>query len=252
MIFSANWKMNMGFKQALDFLSRFNSLLKNAKEREQFLFFPPACLSFLFQKEKLYWGGQNVSYKIKGALTGETSAKTLKELGAGFCLLGHSERRYTFGESDSEIEKKFHVLQELALIPVLCIGESLDKRLNKENFLKTQLSWIKTYKKYQNLPWNPEKLPSAFQKIPFIIAYEPLWSIGTGETPSSEEINETSQFIKEYLPFSSTKVFYGGSVDQKTIKKFLNCSSIDGFLIGGASLKPDHFYEIYQQYKGIK
>ena len=250
MIIAANWKMNMSFKQARGFLSRFNFLLKNTKEREQFLFFPPACLSFLFQKENLYWGGQNVSYKIQGPLTGETSAQTLKELGAGFCLLGHSERRYIFGESDSDIEKKFHILQELALIPILCIGESFDKRSEKEKFLKKQLSWIKTYEKYQNLPWKPEQLPPVFKQIPFIIAYEPLWSIGTGETPSTEEVNETSQLIKEYLPFPSTKVFYGGSLDQNTVKKFLNCPFIDGFLIGGASLDPDLLYNIHQQCNG--
>ena len=234
MIISANWKMNMGLKQALDFLSQFKKLLKSEKEREQFLFFPPTCLSFLFQKENLYWGGQNISYKTGGALTGETSAQTLKELGAGFCLVGHSERRYIFGESDFDIEKKFHILQELALIPLLCIGENLDKRLEKEKFLKRQLSWIKTYEKYQNLPWQSEELPPTFRSIPFIIAYEPLWSIGSGETPSSEEVNETSQFIKEYLPFPSAKVFYGGSLDQKTVKKFRNCPLIDGFLIGGS------------------
>ena len=247
MIIAANWKMNMGFHSAIKFLSRFNNLINKNQDLKNFIFFPPASLSALFQKESFYWGGQNIHYKTEGAFTGETSANTLKEMGANFCLLGHSERRYIFGESDVEIEQKFSLLQELALVPVLCIGESLSHRFEKEKVLKTQLSWIKNYEKYQNLPWKSDLLPSPFQKIPLIIAYEPVWSIGTGDIPSVKEVNEIAHFIKEYLPFSEIKVFYGGSVDQKIAKDFSGCSLIDGFLIGGTSLNPDHLYSIYQQ-----
>ena len=249
MIIAANWKMNIGFQQAQDFLSQFTDLIDEKQDLENFIFFPPACLSLLFQKESFYWGGQNIHYKTEGAWTGETSAKTLKEMGASFCLLGHSERRYIFGESEIEIEKKFHLLQDLALIPVLCVGESLSARFEKERLLKNQLSWIKNYEKYQNLPYQPDLLPSAFKKTPLIIAYEPLWSIGTGDTPSAKEINETAQFIKEYLSFPSVKVFYGGSVDKENAQNLSSCSFIDGFLIGGASLNPDKLYSIYQQVK---
>ena len=213
------------------------------------VFFPPASLSVLFQKELFYWGGQNVYFQTEGAFTGETSAKTLKEMGASFCLLGHSERRYIFGESDVEVERKFQLLQELALIPVLCVGESLKARFDKEKVLEKQLSWIRNYEKYKNLPWKSEILPVGFKNIPLIVAYEPLWSIGTGETPSTQEIDETAQFIKDYLSFPLLKVFYGGSVDRKSIKDFSNCFFIDGFLVGGASLDPNHFYEVYQETK---
>ena len=247
MIIAGNWKMNMGFQQGLNFLSRFNGLLDKQKERENFIFFPPACLSLLFQKENFYWGGQNVHHKPEGAWTGETSASVLKEMGAAFCLLGHSERRYTFGESDVDVERKFHLLQDTALIPVLCIGESLSDRFEKQKILQKQLVWIKNYEKYKKLPWKPELLPPAFQNISLIAAYEPLWSLGTGDTPSLEEISETAQFIKEYLPSHSVKVFYGGSVDQKNTAEFSACSFIDGFLLGGASLDPDRFYNIYQE-----
>ena len=247
MIVAGNWKMNMGFQQAIDFLSRFNQLTDKEKDREHFIFFPPASLSALFQKENFYWGGQNVYHQAEGAFTGETSAKTLKEMGAGFCLLGHSERRWTFGETDAEVEKKFSLLQELALIPVLCVGENLADRFDKQKTLKIQLSWIKNYKKYDKLPWKSDHLPPAFQDIPLIIAYEPIWSIGTGDTPSAQEIDETAQYIKEYLSLSSIRMFYGGSVHKNIAKDFSSCSSIDGFLVGGASLDPDHFYSIYQQ-----
>lgn len=247
MIIAGNWKMNMGFQQATKFLSQFKNLIDEKQDLGNFVFFPPASLSALFQKESFYWGGQNVYHKAEGAFTGETSAKTLKEMGANFCLLGHSERRFVFGESDTEIEKKFSLLQKLGLIPVLCIGENLVDRFNKRKILKQQLSWMKNDEKYKHLPRKPELLPSAFQKIPLIIAYEPLWSIGTGNTPSVEEVDEVSQFIKEYLLFPSIKVFYGGSVDAKIAKELSHCSFIDGFLVGGASLNPDHFYSIYRQ-----
>jgi len=246
MIIVGNWKMNMGFRQAVKFLAHFNRLIKE-KELGCFIFFPSAPLSLLFQKEGFYWGGQNVYHQPEGAWTGETSAKTLKEMGASFCLLGHSERRYVLGESDVEVEKKFHLLLWLALIPVLCIGENLSDRFEKTKILQKQLSWIKNYKKYQNLPWKPEQLPQMFKHIPLIVAYEPLWSIGTGDIPSTQEIDEAAQFIKEYLSLPSVQVFYGGSVDKNTAKKFSGCSFIDGLLVGGASLDPDHLYSIYQE-----
>ena len=246
MILAGNWKMKMGFHQAIQFLSDFNKRLDKKTELENFIFFPPANLSALFHKEPFYWGGQNVYYKTEGAFTGEVSAKALKEMGASFCLLGHSERRYTFGETDVEIERKFSVLQEEALIPILCIGESLSDRFNKNKVLTKQLFWIKNYKKYENkTPFHPDRLPAPFKEIPLIVAYEPLWSIGTGDTPSSQEVNETAHFIKSYLP--SVKVFYGGSVSSQNIKDFSKCADIDGFLVGGASVDPQLFYEMHQQ-----
>ena len=246
MILAGNWKMKMGFQQAIQFLSEFNKLIDKKKDIENFIFFPPANLSALFQKESFYWGGQNVYYKTEGAWTGEVSAKVLKEMGASFCLVGHSERRYTFGETEVEIEKKFSVLQEQALIPILCIGESLSDRFDKNKVLIKQLSWIKNYDKYENkMPFHPDRLPAPFKDTPLIVAYEPLWSIGTGDVPSSQEVEETTHFIKNYLP--SVKVFYGGSVDLKNIKDFQKCASIDGFLVGGASIDPQSFYKIHQQ-----
>ncbi|MCY4321736.1 MAG: triose-phosphate isomerase [Bdellovibrionaceae bacterium] len=247
MIFAGNWKMQMGFKQAVEFLSQFNKLIDKDSELKNFIFFPPANLSALFQQESFYWGGQNVYYKTEGAFTGEISAKVLKEMGASFCLLGHSERRYSFGETEVEIEKKFSVLQKQALIPILCIGESLADRFDKNKTLMKQLFWIKNYNKYENkIPFHPDRLPADFKDIPFVIAYEPLWSIGTGDIPSAQEVDETAQFLKDYLP--SVKVFYGGSVNSKNIKNFSKSSFLDGFLVGGASLKAQSFYDLYKQY----
>ena len=217
------------------------------------MFFPPASLSLLFQKQAFYWGGQNVYSQTKGAFTGETSAQTLKEMGASFCLLGHSERRWTFGETDVEIEKKFSLLQELGLIPLLCVGESLANRSRQKKILQTQLSWIKSYKKYEKLPLKPELLTPAFREIPLIVAYEPLWAIGTGDIPSANEINETIHYIKAYLPLPGLKVFYGGSVNKELVKDLTqNCPSLDGVLLGGASLDPKNFLRNLQNSKKRK
>ena len=244
MFIAGNWKMNMGYQQALSFLLNFKKLIKE-EDVDKFIFFPPAGLSLLFEKEKFYWGAQNVYQKTEGAFTGENSIRIFKEMGAGFCLLGHSERRYVFGETDVEIEKKFLLLQEQAFIPVLCIGEALSERFQKDRALLRKLSWIKQYNKYENLPFHPDELPSGFKNTSLIVAYEPIWSIGTGETPSKSEIEEAVGLIKEYLP--KVKVFYGGSVSADNALN-LFCNNLDGFLLGSASLDPNSFYQIYKQF----
>jgi len=244
MIVAANWKMNIGFQKATDFIYQFKNQIDIKKDKDNFIFFPPVCLAGLFQTEIFHWGGQNVYHQTQGAFTGETSAQTLKEMGAQFCLLGHNERRSLFGESDAEIEKKFSILMDTALMPLLCIGETKSHRFNKQKILKNQMSWIK---KYDKVPQEPNKLPQTFQDTPFIVAYEPVWSIGTGKTPPTQEIDETAQFIKEYLTPAQVKVFYGGSVDSTNLKNFLYLKSIDGFLIGGASLDPKELYTLYQK-----
>ena len=243
MLIVANWKMKMGYQKALSFLSEFTSLIQK-EEAEHFVFFPPAGLSSLFQSKNLYWGPQNVYQQKEGALTGENSAELFKEMGASFCLLGHSERRYIFGESDVEVEKKFSLLQELALIPVLCIGEAGLERSEKKKHLIKKLSWIKQYTKYDQLPFHPERLPECFKDYSVIVAYEPLWSIGTGETPSSSEIQEVVNLIKDYLPH--VKVFYGGSVTEDNVSS-LKTENLDGFLVGGASLEARSLYNIYKK-----
>ena len=243
MLVVANWKMNMGYQKALSFLSEFNHLV-TAEDIKHFVFFPPAALSLLFQSEHLFWGPQNIYQKKKGALTGENSPELFKEMGASFALVGHSERRYIFGESDVEVEKKFSLLQELALIPVLCIGEAEFERSEKKKHLIRKLSWIKQYTKYDQLPFHPDRLPECFKDYSLIVAYEPLWSIGTGETPSASEIQEVVSLIKEDLPH--VKVFYGGSVTEDNVSS-LKTENLDGFLVGGASLEARSLYNIYKK-----
>ncbi len=248
MMYIANWKMNIGYKEAQNFLFKFKNFLKEG-EKEKFIFLPPAFLSGLFHQEKFYWGAQNVSSVNKGAFTGENSVDVIQEMGAQFCLLGHSERRYTFGETDADVEKKFDLIQKMNLIPILCVGELSHERRDKQSVFRRQLSWIKTYDKYQKLPWKPENRPESFREIPLIVAYEPVWAIGTGETPSPEEVNESHHFIKEYLQFENIPVFYGGSVTKENVFSLSQNKYMDGFLIGGASLKAEEFYSIYERSK---
>ena len=228
MICAANWKMNISFKQAQSFLTQFEKRVKKS-EKQDFIFFAPALLAFIFEEKDLRWGGQNINSELRGAFTGENSVEIFKELGASFCLLGHSERRHLFNESYAEIRTKFCLMKDMGITPLLCVGEKEEEKGRKEDVLKEQLQ---DFKEEKNL----------------LIAYEPVWSIGTGQTPSPEGINDTHHFIKDFLSPTS-KVLYGGSVTSENAPAFAKQKNVDGFLVGGASLKPDDFYNIYD---GVK
>ncbi len=256
MICAANWKMSMGHEEARRFLFKFKNMPESA-ETSRFVFFPPACLAGLFAREDFLWGGQNVYFKGRGPWTGENSLETLEEMGARFCLIGHSERRYIFGESEVEAEKKFHFTHERGLVPVLCAGETAAERGKKAAALRRQLGWIKTCRKYMSLPWKTNRRPKGFESIPFIVAYEPVWAIGSGETPSPAEISEAADLIRGHLSFlseggagggggSPPLVFYGGSVTKENASRLSRSGNIDGFLIGGASLKAEELCAIYR------
>lgn len=242
MICAANWKMNMGVDAARTFLRDFKKLLKE-DEKKNFIFFPPPFLSFLFAGEDLHWGGQNVFFQKSGAWTGENSPEVLGELSARFCLVGHSERRLVFGETEEEIEKKFHLLRSLNILPVLCVGEKESEREQRDQILKRQLNFLKNF----DPEAHDKKMisPEDYEGVPFIVAYEPVWAIGSGKTPSSKEINEIHQLIKNFLPVKNIPVLYGGSVTEANAVLFGKESYVDGFLVGGASLKAKSFYSIF-------
>ena len=243
MICAANWKMNMGVDAARTFLKDFKKLLKK-DEKKNFIFFPSAFLSFLFSGEDLHWGGQNIFFQKSGAWTGENSPEVLSELSARFCLLGHSERRLVFGETEEDIEKKFHLLQSLNILPVLCVGEKESEREQRDQVLKKQLNFLKNFE-----PAAHDRgvaSPEGYEGIPFIVAYEPVWAIGSGKTPSSGEINEIHKMIKNCLSKENIPVLYGGSVTETNAAPFGKESYVDGFLVGGASLKAKSFYSIFQ------
>lgn len=182
-------------------------------------------------------GAQNVSINDNGAYTGEVSSHQLKSLNIPYCIVGHSERREYNKETDEEINLKVKKLLDNEIIPILCIGEKLEERQNNltETVIKNELTGDLK-----------DLSPKLVEKI--IIAYEPIWAIGTGLTPTLEEIDESMKFIKDYVTstynVSKTTILYGGSVSDKNIDELNTVESIDGYLIGGASAKPAAFQYI--------
>jgi len=206
-----NWKAN-GTKELLDEINRLNVQNKNIT------IIPPIHLSHLIDKSKFTVGTQNVSIFENGAYTGEISTQMLSEIGVKYCLVGHSERRHYLNETNEIIAKKIENLAKHGITPVLCIGEKLGE--NRTAVLKEQIS--------------------IFTKE-CIVAYEPVWAIGTGKVPTSEEINSVANFLRE--EFFVSKIIYGGSVSSANVQN-LSTLNIDGILVGGASLKPQEVLEI--------
>ncbi len=189
-----------------------------------------ACVPYVYLNEFqnnstcLKFGAQNVSEFKNGSHTGEISAKMLSEFGAKICIVGHSERRKN-GETSYEITEKINRLLENKITPIICVGE--EKEMNFKKAIKV----VKKLLDELNLPKK--------QKDKLIIAYEPIWAIGTGKVPSLEHIKNMCKFIKEYLKnFNlSVKVLYGGSYNENNAPELNTIKGVDGFLIGGASLK---------------
>lgn len=234
-IFAANWKLHISPREAREFFEEFQLLpLADA----ELIFFPSAisaeAVSESLKKTPHSFGLQHCHWEESGAFTGENSMKVLKELGGKYVLIGHSERRSLFGESDIDVNRKARKAQNLGLTPLICIGESLEEREQKKTFrvLETQL-----------------ELATRELENSFVIAYEPVWAIGTGQVASAEQVAEAHQFIAEQLEkkgFSGRPLLYGGSVKPENAAQLLKVANVHGFLIGGASLKPEILGKIIQ------
>lgn len=192
---------------------------------------------------KIEFGAQNISDEEKGAYTGEISANMIKDLGANYVILGHSERRSKFKESDKLINKKIKTALANGLKVVLCLGESLQTRTAKQqyNFVKKQLD--------DNLKGIYE---NELESV--VIAYEPIWAIGTGKTPTSKDIEKMTETIRKEVAYlysekagKNVAVVYGGSVNLNNYKKILSIGNIDGVLVGGACLDVDNFAVICRE-----
>lgn len=179
-----------------------------------------------FNLSNCHLGGQNVSKTTEGAHTGEIAASQLKSYSVDYCIVGHSERRMNQNETNEDIALKIRNLYAEGIIPILCVGETKDER--DDNKLKEIIE--------QEIKISTNDLTNE-QKSKLIIAYEPIWSIGTGLIPTIEQIQESIKLIKDMLP--NTKVLYGGSANEKNIDELKKCSLIDGYLLGGLSLKPE-------------
>ena len=188
---------------------------------------------------KIELGAQDARAEDKGAFTGDVSVSMLKDFGASFVLVGHSERRLGLGESDELVASKFGAIQDIGLTPVLCVGESESQRETGKTE-KTVLSQVRAIIDKFGI--------SAFEGA--IIAYEPIWAIGTGVTATPEQAQEVHELIREYLAMEnaliadSVRIIYGGSVNSRNAASLFNQRDIDGGLVGGASLKAEEFISI--------
>ncbi len=232
MIFAGNWKMNKGPKETREFLLEFLERIE-ANAQKDYLLFAPATNLYLcadmLKSTSVGWGAQNCYFEASGAFTGEISPQVLQEMGATHCLVGHSERRQIFNESDEILAKKASALQNFGIIPVYCVGETLEER-EAGKTLEVVMG----------------QLHAASLDGDFLIAYEPVWAIGTGKVASPEQAQEVhAEIRKEY----SQKLLYGGSVKPENAAELAAQNDIDGFLIGGASLKVESFIAISQNSK---
>ena len=231
--FVANWKLNGNLQFIDQFIS--NISLPNANSKCVVICPTAIHLDYLSKnKNGFYVGAQNVSEHEEGAYTGEISVRSLVETNVNFCIVGHSERRQIFKEKDQDINLKSERLIANNVIPIICIGETLEQKEKgiTNTVLEEQLM---------------NSIPSSSTFENTIIAYEPVWAIGTGLTPTIDEIDETHRFIRSHNDkFNKYKILYGGSVKASNAKEITHLANVDGALIGGASLKSEEFTKIIQ------
>jgi triosephosphate isomerase len=239
-----NWKMHGSKTSVTELLNKIKDFEQKDKSSVNMIVCPPYVFldqtQILLKKTKLQWGGQNMASEQEGPYTGEISPTMLLEFGCHYVLLGHSERRLLYGETDEEIAKKFSLATHLGLTPILCIGETLSQRQAKQTYsvLQTQLEKIVNY--------GGQFLKQA------IIAYEPVWAIGTGLSAQPEQAQEVHHFLREQINFLGSDlaqelpILYGGSVKANNAQALFRMPDIDGGLIGGASLDAVEFFHIYE------
>ena len=228
-VIAGNWKMNMLPNEAIEFIDKLTPLVKDT-ENEVILCVPYTDLFYALltaQNTNIKIGAQNMHFEESGAYTGEVSGKMLKSIGVEYVIIGHSERRQYFNETDETVNKKIKAAFANDLKPIVCVGETLEQtELALEGLTEEQV---------QNT----------------IIAYEPIWAIGTGKTATSEQANDAIKSIRDkicqiYGQNVANRVIiqYGGSVKSSNAKELFEMSDIDGGLVGGASLKSDEFAKI--------
>ncbi len=238
-IFAANWKLNKSPAESVKFIADFLKLAANGIfSQSDVILFPSAfsldAVSKSCSNTKIQFGPQNIFSEKSGAYTGENSADVAKTLGSQYALVGHSERRQFFAETDLLLNSKLKLLQSLKLIPILCIGETLDQREAGE----TQNVCFQQLEK---------ALSDIDTSLQIVIAYEPIWAIGTGKVATLEQVVQIHEKLFQKLTdlnFKNFKLLYGGSVKPENAKELLQVPYVNGFLIGGASLDPDSFYKI--------
>ena len=233
-IIAGNWKMYKTQAEALEFLQGFlDQVSELPDDREVVLCVPFTILSTLSRNlhgSRIQVGAQNVHWEPAGAYTGEISAPMLTELSVRYVVVGHSERRHYFGETDATVNLRLKAAQQYGLTPILCVGETKQQRDagQVESVIATQLE--------------KDLIDVDQQKL--VIAYEPIWAIGTGDTCEAGEANRIIGMIRSKLSNPHVTIQYGGSVKPNNIDEIMAQPEIDGALVGGASLEPQDFSRI--------
>jgi triosephosphate isomerase len=233
-VIAGNWKMYKTRAESLEFLQGFMSCLtETPEEREVVLCVPFTSLAVLSKNlhgSRIRLGAQNVHWQESGAFTGEISGPMLSELGVRYVIVGHSERRQYFGETDETVNLRLKAAQKYDLIPILCVGETKQQRDAEETeaHIFSQL----------------EKDLVGVDQQALVIAYEPIWAIGTGDTCEAKEANRVIGLIRSKLTNPDVPIQYGGSVKPENIDEVMAMPEIDGVLVGGASLEARSFSRI--------
>ncbi|MCU9612913.1 triose-phosphate isomerase [Caldibacillus lycopersici] len=247
-IIAGNWKMNKTLQEAVSFVEEVKSQIPSNNEVESVVCSPALFLDRLVQQVKgteLGVGAQTMHFEESGAFTGEISPKALADLGVQYVIIGHSERREMFNETDETVNKKVHAAFAHALTPIVCVGETLAQREANET---KQVVETQVKKGLEGL--------TEAQAAKVVIAYEPIWAIGTGKSSSAADANEVCGYIREVVAgmFSNetaeqVRIQYGGSVKPSNIKEYMGQTHIDGALVGGASLEPQSFVQLLEEGK---
>lgn len=239
-VIAGNWKMHHGPTATRDF---FDALVLDEVSRDhEILIFPPSvslAAAMAARPPRVSIGVQNIHWEDEGAFTGETSAAMARDAGATFALVGHSERRHVFGESDEDVRRKVEAALRHGLVPVVCVGETLEERRagRVDEVIVRQLGAV---------------LPTvAHESTRFLVAYEPVWAIGTGRTASPADASEMHGRIRNWLAgrvgddaAAAIPILYGGSVKPDNAAELLATENVDGVLVGGASLNAADFARI--------
>jgi len=246
LLVAANWKMNGDMSSNAALLAAFKAGFNGSADTA---IFPPAVyipqLADSLKGSTIAYGVQNIHFEEKGAFTGETNLAMAQDFGCQYILVGHSERRELFGETNAIVAKKVVAVLAAGLIPMLCIGETLEQREAgvTEQICKEQIDAVLTQVGIK-----------AFEKI--VIAYEPVWAIGTGKTASPEQAQDVHSFIRQLLAAedaavaAKTRILYGGSVKASSAQALFGQPDIDGGLVGGASLMAEEFVAICNAAQG--
>lgn len=242
-LIAANWKMHKTQQEAKTYISILKSKIENVKDRDV-LICPPFPLLYIVDQARkdtnILLGAQNMHCEEKGAFTGEVSPVLLKDLHCEFVIIGHSERRWIFNETDEIINKKVLAAIQHGLIPILCIGEKLEER---QKNLTEQVILNQLDKALKNV--------SEVDVGNIVIAYEPVWAIGTGHNASAKDAHDAIALVREFIhsrygstPAEKIRILYGGSVKPENMNLYMTQDGIDGALVGGASLDPESFAKL--------